>query len=313
MRALAIAVISCVIGCGGGDEPSTANRGASTPAPAANASAPPAGAGSGSALVPMMRAESRVDCPVPAKGSKSCDPNAPRPVQIGGVKDPNAPATPDLSCPEDQFCLPTSEGFLCGRCDERLSLRAQFKDRDFVAEANRDPFQSFIIKTPGQSNSTDKTTNSTPIDAGSRCQRPDQLVAQNYGFQDLKLVGIVAQGTQRKVLMMDPSNYGRIIRRGDCVGKEKAWVKDIGDNFVCFEVVQNDRPTNQHCVELHSKTVASQLPTESPTNPPPPRTPNTPNTAPPSTQPQRDGALQPPAMPPSQGAPGTTTIKPVTP
>jgi len=69
----------------------------------------------------------------------------------------------------------------------------------------------------------------------------------------MKLVGIVAQGTQRKVLMMDRGNLGHIIRRGDCVGKERAFVKDIGPGFVTFVIGPSDddktptaQPTEQN-------------------------------------------------------------------
>ena len=46
----------------------------------------------------------------------------------------------------------------------------------------------------------------TKPDLDKTCTRPDQLVATNYSYEDLKLVGIVAQGTQRKALMMDTGN-----------------------------------------------------------------------------------------------------------
>ncbi len=155
--------------------------------------------------------------------------------------------------------------------------------------------------------------------------RNDQLRVTNYGYQDLKLVGIVSQGTQRKVLLMDPGNYGHIIKRGDCVGKEKAWVKDIGENFICFEMSLEQAAANRlpegMCVELHNKQLTvTQLPIEDkPTGPAVapvlpgggsargPQGPATTTTITPlpgpRTQTQQPPQQQPPAQPP-------TTIKP---
>jgi hypothetical protein len=54
--------------------------------------------------------------------------------------------------------------------------------------------------------------------------------------------------------MMDTANLGHIIKRGDCVGKEKAIVKDIGTGYVTF-VVEEDpelkRPAQETSVQLH--------------------------------------------------------------
>jgi hypothetical protein len=217
-------------------------------------------------------------------------------VSIGGAKpeksDPN-----DLVCADDQHCLPTTAGYLCGACPERDSIRHAFKDRDFAPENNRDPFQSFVVKGPQDATAGTEL----PRDTTSRCQRPEQLRVTNFSYQDLKLVGIIRQGTQRKVLMMDSINYGHIIKTGDCVGKEKAYVKDIGDNFVCFEMMDptGSRPLEPWCPELHSKQVAiTPLPSDLPQ---PAARPGAPVIAPP-------GAVTPQQVPPPPTSRTTTTI-----
>jgi hypothetical protein len=59
--------------------------------------------------------------------------------------------------------------------------------------------------------------------------------------------------------MMDRGNLGHIIRRGDCVGKEKALVKDIGPGFVTFVIQPDDNDRNpnraptEHSVQLNPK------------------------------------------------------------
>ena len=42
---------------------------------------------------------------------------------------------------------------------------------------------------------------------------------------------------------MDRGNLGHIVHRGDCVGKEKAVVKDIGPGFVTFVISSDDEKT----------------------------------------------------------------------
>ena len=44
--------------------------------------------------------------------------------------------------------------------------------------------------------------------------------------------------------MMDRGNLGHIIKRGDCVGKEKAVVKDIGTGYITFVIAPDARPTH---------------------------------------------------------------------
>lgn len=231
MRWQALLAVSLLAGACGDDPP---------PPPPKKPGAP--GAGSKKAdknkpkqLQPRMHVEERVACPAIEKATgPKCE-----------------PATP--SCDEGLYCLPVkSGGTHCEPCPERDSIRHEFKDRDFLTDQVRDPFQSFIIPQKGMEAAPDKKLEGP-------CTRSDQFIAGNYSYLDLRLVGIVAQGTQRKVLMMDRSNFGHIIRRGDCVGKEKAVVKDIGPGFVTF-VVRPDsddktpnRAPEERSVQLHPK------------------------------------------------------------
>jgi Tfp pilus assembly protein PilP len=291
---LALLVAAC------GDDPPPVNP---APAPAAGAPAAPGapgapgvGSGSGKPLPTMRHAEDRVNCPIPRSGSKKCDPKAIRPVSLGGAIVEEKPD--DLICKENEVCSNTNEGWLCGPCPERFAIRHEFKDRDFAGETNRDPFQSFVVKVPGSGSGSQADL---PKDGSGRCVRNEQLRVSNYGYQDLKLVGIVSQGTQRKVLLMDPGNYGHIIKRGDCVGKEKAWVKEIGENFICFEMSSEAasaaRMPEASCVELHTKQLAvTQLPQAS--SGAPPVTPVLPSTG---------------TQPAPQGPTSTTTITPIQP
>jgi hypothetical protein len=232
MRFHALLVASLLVGACGDDPP---------PPPPKKPGAPGApGAKGGPAaktkqLQPRMHVEERVACAAIAKATgPKCD-----------------AATP--SCEEGLYCLPVKAGgTFCEPCPERDSIRHDFKDRDFVADQVRDPFYPSVIPLKGLEASGDKKIEGP-------CTRADQFVAGNYSYLELKLVGVVAQGTKRKALMTDRSNFGHIIRRGDCVGKEKAVVKDIGPGFITFVVrpetddKQPNRPPEERSVQLHPK------------------------------------------------------------
>jgi len=220
MLALALA------GCGDEDAPprnAVPAGGPATPAAAA-------GASSKTKLAVKSHIEDRVACLPPDQ------PSDPR----GGKCDPKAP-----SCGEHLYCLQLAQGFFCEACPERDGIRHAFRERDFDAEHNRDPFQ------PPAGPTGPTTPSGGPT---KKCPREDQLVASSYSYTDLKLVGIVVQGTQRKVLMTMGKD-GFIINRGDCVGKEKAFVKDIGLGYITFQ-----GETDEYSVQLNPKQLLINAP-----------------------------------------------------
>lgn len=256
--AISLAIVGWLLpACGDEDDgPRPAQPGQATPAAAGGAPAAAGpGAGSGKQLVPQTSIEDRVVCLVESDPKKRCDPKSPK-------------------CDKGEYCIANTDGTFCGPCKERDTIRRTFRPRDFVATVEtRDPFQSFIVAQPGLGAADD---DKAPFDPTKNCTREDQMVAQNYSYQDLKLVGIVTQGTQRKVLMIDSTNLGHIIKRGDCVGKEKAVVKEIGKEFITFELHQDvggsgpKREPEQRSLQLYPKQVpVSSLPSEQPRAGPP--------------------------------------------
>lgn len=185
--------------------------------------------------------------------------------------------------------------------EEKKGIRHAFKERDFaVDQNNRDPFQSFVLNQGliGPANEA------KPLDVTKKCVREDQMVASNYSYTDLRLVGIVAQGTQRKVLMMDAGNLGHIIKRGDCVGREKAVVKDIGTGYITFQVEPDEngstgvaRAGEERSVQLYP----NQMPiTSQPTLDNEAAKVQTPEVAPPTTSPRTEKSQTPPPAPPTK-------------
>jgi len=215
----ALALALALAGCGddGGAAPQNVPTGPRNPQAAPGTAA----AASKNQLAVKPHIEDRVACPRPDQPS---DPK-------GGKCDLKAP-----SCGEHLYCLQLAQGSFCEPCPERDGIRHAFRERDFDPQHNRDPFQ------PGGGSGPKQPPPRTP-----NCPLEDQLVASGYSYTDLKLVGIVAQGTQRKVLMTIGKD-GFIIKRGDCVGKEKAVVKDIGLGYVTFQGESDD-----YSVQLNPK------------------------------------------------------------
>jgi hypothetical protein len=183
----------------------------------------------------MKRIEDRVTCPPPSD-AKKCDPKTP-------------------ICGTGEYCIEAGAGNYCGPCPERDAIRHVFKPRDFQGADIRDPFQSFVISQPGIG-----TQDKTPTEVTPRCTRKDQFVASSFGYQSLRLVGIVSQGTQRKALMMG-GNMGYILRKGDCVGKEKAFVKDIGAGFITYSTeAANKADTIEYTIQLYPTTLTPGTP-----------------------------------------------------
>lgn len=147
------------------------------------------------------------------------------------IKPPSAPGAPGEKGPLTTYThveeRMTSDA-------ERATIRHQFRDSDFVQDAdgeNRDPFRSYLLDGLPDQRSGSIGSEGTPT-----CS-PKQMVATSYSIRDLKLVGIVSRGLKRYALMQDSANFGQIVTRGDCIGKEKALVKEIGAGYMTLAVM----------------------------------------------------------------------------
>jgi Tfp pilus assembly protein PilP len=305
--ALALAY-AFVAACGGDDEapPAAVRPGAAAPA------APGGGVGSAkddkNKLVPRRRVEEKVGCPV---ADKERDPKDRYDAFKKRVDDDDAAykqrygvaCTPEGAPCDKGYCLDWENAKHCIRCAERDRIRHDFVDRDFSADQNRDPFQSFVVAQPGLGGGVGSAA---PIQPTPDCKNKDQLVATNYSFADLRLVGIVAQGTVHKALLMDSVNVGHIVKLHDCVGKEKAVVVDIAaGNYPYIKFVVHPeqapqgtttRPDQERSMELHPKLEDLSPTYNQEEMPPQPPTP--------AVTPKKDTTKPPPEPPP---------VRPVTP
>jgi hypothetical protein len=289
--AIALLVAHVLTACGGEEDepPPRTNR----PPPVAPAPTAPGTPGGGKQLQPMRTIEDRVTCPSPTP-AKTCDPKLSTScdVEDGQPK---------------QYCLETTKGWFCGVCPERSRIRQVLKPRDFATEVTRDPFMSVVVQPPGQ---VPEGQQALKKDVVVKCDDAKKVKLAQYSFTDLKLVGVIKIGIDRKLLVMDPVNRGHVIGKEECVGKERAWVKNIGEEpgsprqgilgrglFVTFEIppdaTQSDtRPAEEKTIFLNPNV--SNPTSAPPTDTAPSRPSDTPVVAPGATPPRTDN-------PPSRG------------
>jgi Tfp pilus assembly protein PilP len=126
--------------------------------------------------------------------------------------------------------------------DEVATIRHKFRERDFgpdlTGDENRDPFQSFVIVQPGVGQLQNPAQ---PQTATPSCSAKQQ-VAGNYALRDLRLAAIITRGLRRFALFQDTADIGHLATKLDCLGKEKARVKEIGERTVTLELVPEQAP-----------------------------------------------------------------------
>lgn len=302
LYAALVASLIATAACGDDDAPPPKPAGTATAAPPPGTPGGPAA--NGPKLVPQVHVEQVVACkvhkpdPQQDKEEKSCDPKA----AVSG-------------CAEHRFCLETAPNqFFCEKCPERETIRHIFSERDFIGDAqqNRDPFHSYLVPDTTADKSGDKAVK--PV---GKCTEK-QMKIPGYSYTELKLIGIVSQGTNRKVLLM-AGNKGEIIHRGECVGKEKAYVKEIGATYITFQLQDQGkgREPEERSLQLYPNQLqlgdydnpAQQAPSTTAPIEAPPTDPR--NPASPSDSRQQPSTQQPPVVPPNAGSnQGQTTITP---
>ena len=124
-------------------------------------------------------------------------------------------------------------------------FRRTFTEADFRADPNgdenRDPFRSFVIRQGSLGRNSKSAASITPTDV---CTMKNSR-APGYSLRDLRLIGIVLRGTRGTAQFRDPRGDGHIVKRGDCLGKEKATVQAIGVGSVTLEVVPEAPPNTE--------------------------------------------------------------------
>lgn len=137
---------------------------------------------------------------------------------------------------------------------EAATIRQPFTPRDFAPDVtgndNRDPFRSYVVRQTTNNALTTQggvTVATTEICTEKNMVAPnprakDPRARKSYSLRDLRLMGIVMRGTRGYAIFRDPSGYGHLVVKGDCLGKEKARVTVIGAHLVKVEVMPEPGP-----------------------------------------------------------------------
>lgn len=101
---------------------------------------------------------------------------------------------------------------------------APLSEGDFTpSDRNRDPFRSYVeLFIKNQPTSTDKV-------------RSQQVVADRFALDELKLVGIITGSTNPRAMFIDPEGKGWIVSLGQLVGRAES-VKANGTNGAEYDL-----------------------------------------------------------------------------
>jgi Tfp pilus assembly protein PilP len=164
--------------------------------------------------------------------------------------------------------------------EEAKAIRHRFRARDFNPDPTgneiRDPFRSYVVTQSSVGQATEEggvTVATTEVCTEKNMVAPSPLAKdprarQSYSLRDLNLAGIVLKGTRHYALFRDSGGFGHTVKRGDCLGKEKARVVKIGAGFVRLEVVpeplpnQPAREPQKREIQLHPEELTLETDTE---------------------------------------------------
>lgn len=114
-------------------------------------------------------------------------------------------------------------------------LRHEFTEMDFVPDAsgetNRDPFRSWVLR-PALDGEDKGDVTSVDVCTEGRVR----WGARNYSVRDLELIGLVKRGLSYAQFTDRSEKDSWIVRKGDCIGQEKAIVEEIGVGYLRLSI-----------------------------------------------------------------------------
>lgn len=113
-------------------------------------------------------------------------------------------------------------------------LRRKLGEIDFVpdgsGETNRDPFRSWVLR-PVVGGSEDQ------VEIVDICTEGKvRWGAESYSVRDLALIGLVKRGRSYAQFTDRSERDSWIVRKGDCIGQEKAIIEEIGVGYVRLSI-----------------------------------------------------------------------------
>lgn len=134
--------------------------------------------------------------------------------------------------------------------EEKAHIREPIQANDYRQDPNgndnRDPFRSYVVRQQnlggGEAGRAGVTVAANDVCAETKMVAPNPLASdpraqRSFSINDLKLRGVVLRGTRGFSTFQDPTGYGHGVRKGDCIGKEKAKVIEINAHNVKVRIV----------------------------------------------------------------------------
>ncbi len=113
-------------------------------------------------------------------------------------------------------------------------IRRKLGEIDFIpdptGETNRDPFRSWVLKPAGPEG-PEKLEIVDPCTQGKV-----RWGAQSYSVRDLSLIGLVKRSRSYAQFTDGSERDSWIVRKGDCIGQEKAIIEEIGVGYVRLSI-----------------------------------------------------------------------------
>ena len=129
--------------------------------------------------------------------------------------------------------------FSYGKIEE--DMRREFSENEFVpdssGEERRDPFRSWVLRpTLDDEDTAAVTKTDVCTERGVKWQAP------GYSVRDLQLLGLVKTGRSFAQFSDRSDVDSWVVRRGDCLGQEKAVVEEIGVGYVSLSITPEAPP-----------------------------------------------------------------------
>lgn len=147
----------------------------------------------------------------------------------------SAPNQPNMSPtpPPAAAAAGAAQPGLAGYAKVDPELRHKLTEIDFVPDAsgevNRDPFRSWMQRTVVSDD--DRPTTIDPCTEGRV-----RWGAPSYSIRDLNLIGLVKRGRSYAQFVDKSESDSWIVRKGDCIGQEKAVIEEVGVGYVRLSI-----------------------------------------------------------------------------
>jgi type IV pilus assembly protein PilP len=90
--------------------------------------------------------------------------------------------------------------------DAGAAARVELQESEFSeSERSRDPFRAF--------------TTAFVDEARSQMKSQREVVMEEYGLDEMRLIGIVTGGVEARAMLVDPRGNGHVVRRGQFIGR----------------------------------------------------------------------------------------------